>query len=476
MRTSNQPSGDRMKPRIVAIGVVSLCMSGWSLNKNQSVEFAQDLNRAASISVDAASHNPAGLAFLPSDGLYLNLGSQTILQTRTVKEPTPLLAAYGQPKYEGDIRTWVFPTLQAAYKLEDLAFFAHMGPLGGGGSGTFDDGLPQFDNMLLGFANGVVDQVKAGVEAQVGAGATSGTAPTFLYKRDLSFEGDEMILAASTGAAYKVLPTLSVAAAYRFSYARYAYKGSAKASQLDVGYAGSVGGSVVDATVTAMANHVIDSLWRDVSVDVVATGIAHGAIFGLDFQPTSAWNVGMRVEWNSELSIENDTKTLTAPDALLPYLAAYRDGAKTKITEPVVIAGGVSFRGIEDLTLQSSWIYGFAESVDRDGAEKDFHNSLMGGFGVRYRVLPTLELATGYSHDWTYYNDAARLEADGDLPSHYVGIGASLQATPRLKINTGAMLGLGKDRHGISKATGARQEMSSRLLDVGIGLEWTPEI
>ncbi|HQF56604.1 MAG TPA: hypothetical protein PK208_15905, partial [Fibrobacteria bacterium] len=256
-----------MKPRIVAIGVVSLCMSGWSLNKNQSVEFAQDLNRAASTSVDAASHNPAGLAFLPSDGLYLNLGSQTILQTRTVKEPTPLLAAYGQPKYEGDIRTWVFPTLQAAYKLEDLAFFAHMGPLGGGGSGTFDDGLPQFDNMILGFANGVVDQVKAGVEAQVGAGATSGTAPTFLYKRDLSFEGDEMILAASTGAAYKVLPTLSVAAAYRFSYARYAYKGSAKASQLDVGYAGSVGGSVVDATVTAMANHVIDSLWRDVSVD-----------------------------------------------------------------------------------------------------------------------------------------------------------------------------------------------------------------
>lgn len=476
MKTSNQPSGDRMKSRIVAIGVVSLCMSGWSLNKNQSVEFAQDLNRAASTSVDAASHNPAGLAFLPSDGLYLNLGSQTILQTRTVKEPTPLLAAYGRSEYEGDIRTWVFPTLQAAYKLDDLAFFAHLGPLGGGGSGSFDDGLPQFDNMLLGFANGVGEQVKAGVNAQAGAPVATGATPTFTYQRDLSFEGDEMILAASTGAAYKVFPTLSVAAAYRFSYARYAYKGSAKASRLDVAYAGGANGTV-DATVTAMTNHVIDSLWRDVDVDVVATGVAHGAILGLDFQPDPAWNLGMRVEWNGELAIENDTKTLSAPDALRSVLEKeYGDGVKTKITEPVVVAGGVSFRGIEDLTLQSSWIYGFAESVDRDGKEKDFHNSLMGGFGVRYRVLPTLELATGYSHDWTYYNDAARLEADGDLPSHYVGIGASLQATPRLKINTGVMLGLGKDRHGISKATGARQEMSSRLLDVGIGLEWSPEI
>lgn len=474
METSNQP-GDRMKSRIVAMGVVSLCMSGWSLNKNQSVEFAQDLNRAASTSVDAASHNPAGLAFLPSDGLYLNLGSQTILQTRTVKEPTSLLAAYGRPEYEGDIRTWVFPTLQAAYKLDKLAFFAHLGPQGGGGSGTFDDGLPQFDNMLLGFANGVGEQVKAGVNAQAGAPVATGATPTFTYQRELSFEGDEMILAASTGAAYKVLPTLSVAAAYRFSYARYAYKGSAKASRLDVAYAGGANGTV-DATVTAMANHIIDSLWKDVDVDVVATGVAHGVIAGMDFQPTSAWNFGMRVEWNSELSIENDTKTLSAPDALLPYLATYKDGVKTKITEPVVVAGGASFRGIENLTLQSSWIYGFAEDVDRDGKEKDFHNSLMGGFGVRYRVIPALELATGYSHDWTYYNDAARLEADGDLPSHYVSLGASLQATPRLKINTGLMLGLGVDRHGISKASGARQEMSSEMLNAGIGLEWSPEI
>lgn len=446
--------------------------SAWGLNKNQSVEFAQDLNRAASVSTDAASHNPAGLAFLPADGLYLNLGSQTVLQTRTIEEPTPLLAAYGPSEYQGDIRTWVFPTLQAAYRLDKLTFFAHLGPLGGGGSGEFDDGLPQFDNMLLGFANGVGEQVKAAV----GADATDGATPVFQYQRDLSFEGDEMILAASTGAAYKILPTLSVAGAYRFSYARYAYKGTARKSQLAVAYTGSAGGAVVDATVSAMANHVIDSLWKDVAVDVVATGVAHGAIFGMDFKPDETWNVGLRAEWNSELEIENDTKTLSAPDDLLPYLAGYADGAKTKITEPVVVAGGVSFKGISKLTLESSWIFGFAEEVDRDGLEKDFHNSLMGGFGLRYQLLPTVELATGYTHDWTYYNDAARLEADGDLPTHYISAGASVQATPRLKVNGGAMWGIGQDRHGISKASGALQKMSSEMISFGFGLEWSPAI
>lgn len=476
MEASNQPSGDRMKPRIVAIGVVSLCMSGWSLNKNQSVEFAQDLNRNASVSTDAASHNPAGLAFLPVDGLYLNVGSQTILQTRTVKEPTPLLTAYGRPEYKGDIHTWVFPTLQAAYRSGDLTLFAHAGPLGGGGTGEFKQGLPQFDNMILGFADNVSKQVKAGVDAQLPAGASTGAVPVLQYERDLSFEGDEMILGTSAGAAYKVLPTLSVAAAYRFSYANYAYKGSAKPSRLGVVYAGSAGGPAVDSILNVNTAGAFQAYWKDIAVDVVSTGVAHGAVLGLDFKPNDAWNVGLRFEWNSELEIENETKTLAAPEALLPYLAAYADGAKSKITEPMVVAGGVSFKGIKDLTLQSSWIYGFAESVDRDGLEKDFHNSLMGGFGVRYQVLPSLELATGYSHDWTYYDDKARLESDGDLPTHYVSAGVGVQATSRLKINGGVMWGIGEDSHGVSKATGAQQDMSSNLLNFGVGLEWSPEI
>ena len=463
--------------RIATTILVFAGASAWALNKNQSVEFAQDLNRNASVSTDAASHNPAGIAFLPTDGFYLNVGSQTILQTRTIQEPTPLLTAYGPSEYKGDIHTWVFPTLQAAYRLGDLTFFAHGGPLGGGGTGEFNDGLPQFDNMILGFASGVADQVKPLVDAQLPANASFGATRSFQYKRDLSFKGDEAILGASTGTAYKILPTLSIAAAYRFSYASYTYKGTAKKSQLGVTYSGSAGGPSVDSALNDNINGTIQALWKDVAVDVVETGTAHGAVLGLDFKPDDIWNVGLRFEWNGELQLENDTKTLTAPDALLPALKlAYGDGVKSKITEPMVIAGGVSFKGVQNLTLESSWIFGFAEDVDRDGLEKNFHNSLMGGLGARYQVIPTVELTAGYSHDWTYYNDAARLESDGDLPTHYLSAGVGVQAIPRLKVNVGAMWGIGQDRHGISKATGASQNLSSNLVNFGLGLEWTPAI
>jgi len=474
-----------MKIRFVAgvVGIFSAC--AWSLNKNQSVEFTQDLNRNASVGSDAVFHNPAGIAFLPANGLYLGFGSQTVLQTRTIEEPTPLLAAYGRSEYKGDIHTWVFPTLQAAYRMDDVTFFVHGGPMGGGGTGEFNQGLPKFDNMILGFASLVGETVKASVDSSYavgipGSNVTKGSASTFQYKRDLSFTGDEMTLGATIGGAYKVLPTLSVAGAYRFSYARNAYKGTAKVSQLGVTYQGSQGaspyvsGTAIDSTINAQANGAINALWKDVDVDVVATGVAHSIVLGADFKPDEIWNVGLRFEWNSEMKTENDTKTLTAPASLLPFLPQYADGAKIKITEPMVIAGGVSFKGIRDLTLESSWIFGFAEEVDRDNLERNFHNSLMGGLGLRYQVLPTVEVATGYSHDWTYYNDAARLETDGDLPTHYLTAGVGVQASPRLKIDGGVMVGLGQDRHGISIASNARQKMSSNLVTFGLGLEWSP--
>lgn len=466
-----------MRFRIVTGMVALFFVSAWSLNKNQSVEFSQDLNRNASLESDAAFHNPAGLSFLPVDGWYLGGGNQTILQRRVVKEPSPLLNAYGQPEYGGDIRSWVFPTIQAAYRSGNLTVFAHGGPLGGGGSGQFDQGLPQFDNMILGFASGIGEMAKAGVDANAPApNLTSGAVPVFKYKRDLSFTGDEMILGATAGAAYRVLPTLSVAAAYRFSYARNAYKGSAKVSELGVAYSGSAGGSAIDSAIDANANGAIQGLWKDVSVDVVATGVAHSVVLGADFKPSEIWNLGVRFEWNGELETENETKTLVAPDALVPYLAAYADGTRSKITEPMILAGGVSWKGVRNLTLESSWTFGFDEVVDRGGEEDDFHNSLFAGLGMRYQLLPSVEVSTGYAYDFAFRDDAARIETDFDLPTHFISAGVGVQASESLKLQGGLMVGLGQDAHGISKASLASQDMSSNLICIGIGVQWSPRV
>lgn len=471
-----------------------LCASAWSLNKNQSIEFSQDLNRNASTGSDAALHNPAGLAFLPVDGLYLGFGNQFIAQERTVTEANPMLESQGLSKYEGEIRAPLFPTLQAAYKTGDLTLYAHGGPLGGGGEGTYDQGIPKFDNMILGFASGVAAKVKATVDTGyqrniaaspggiAGIHVTDGGTTSLRYSRDLSFVGDEMTLGGTFGAAYKLLPNLSVSGAYRFSYARNSYKGTAKVSSLGVAVQGSQGatgvatGGYIDTLLTATTNHVLDSLWRDVEVDMVQTGIAHGAVLGLDFKPDEVWNLGIRFEWNGEMQVENDTRTMKAPDGLIPYLAPYADGAKSKITEPMILAGGVSWKGVKDLTLESSWTYGFDELVDHDGLEKDYHNSLFAGFGARYQVTERIEGAVGYAYDWAFKEDVARDEIDPDIPFHFVAVGCNVQATPRLQVNLGAMAGFGDDVKGKSVASGLSQTMSNRHLSFALGLEWSPAI
>lgn len=482
-----------MKPCIVAGLVGAMCLPAWSLNKNQSIEFVQDLNRNASTRADAAFHNPAGLAFLPGDGLHLNLGNQIVWQDPSITESTPLLEAYGEHSYDGKVRIWALPSFDVVWRKSDLSLYLHGAPLSGGGEAAYDQGLPMFDNMALSFANSVGtatrNAVDAGYEQQLAAGGfpgqhvTSGSNMALQYDRDLAFTGDVMTLAGTVGAVYKILPTLSASVGYRFAYARNAYKASAEASKLGVTFQGSSGlppagisGPSVDSTLDAAANHAIDSLWRDIDLDVQQSGTAHGIILGLDFQPNDVWNVGLRLEWNGEMELENTSSSIAAPDALRPYLASFEKGAKTKATEPVYVAGGIAFKPIPDLTLESSAIFGFAEIVDHDGREDFYHNSLFAGLGARYWFTKRVEGALGYGYDLAFKEDEARTEADADLAGHYVSTGLGFLATPRLRIDGGALIGIMQDGQAWSGASGAKQALTSRTLTFGLGINWSPNI
>ena len=83
------------------IGIAMLIVSiptfagGILTNTNQHVSFLRMLARGASIDIDGVYSNPAGLAFLPEDGLYLSLNGQSAYQTRNIK-------AFGYVRFNGD--------------------------------------------------------------------------------------------------------------------------------------------------------------------------------------------------------------------------------------------------------------------------------------------------------------------------------------------------------------------------------------
>ena len=76
------------------------------------------------------------------NGLHLSINNQSIFQTKTVNSKFPWL---NNGSYEGDVKAPVFPSVFAVYKKDQLAISVGLGPNGGGGSATFERGLPSFE-------------------------------------------------------------------------------------------------------------------------------------------------------------------------------------------------------------------------------------------------------------------------------------------------------------------------------------------
>ena len=139
------------------IGIAMLIVSiptfagGILTNTNQHVSFLRMLARGASIDIDGVYSNPAGLAFLPEDGLYLSLNGQSAYQTRNIKATFPLFIEDGNTRYyKGKASAPFIPSFQGAYKKGDWTVSGSFAVGGGGGKASFDDGLGMFDSMVMG--------------------------------------------------------------------------------------------------------------------------------------------------------------------------------------------------------------------------------------------------------------------------------------------------------------------------------------
>ena len=203
-----------MKKSVVLLCVMILLMSnafagGILTNTNQSAQFVRMLSRNASIELDAVYFNPAGLTQL-NNGFYFGLHNQSIFQTRTINSEFPLLH---NPEYKGETKVPVFPTAFAVYKIDNWAFSAGFGPNAGGGTATYDRGLPSFEKQI-------------GRIVPALSGLSSLGYPVTDYGVDISFEGSSVFWGIQGGATYKINKIISVYLGARYVPAVNTYNGS----------------------------------------------------------------------------------------------------------------------------------------------------------------------------------------------------------------------------------------------------------
>jgi|WetSurMetagenome_2_1015567.scaffolds.fasta_scaffold00015_90 long-chain fatty acid transport protein len=203
----------------------SLFAGGLVTNTNQSAAWVRMMARNASLEVDAAYYNPAGLMKL-ENGFHVSLSNQTIFQTRTITSTHPYLnnMVDGVRTYEGSVSAPIFPSVYAVYKMDKFAFSIGFMPIGGGGGATYEDGLPSFERSISNLVPSLAAQGAQG------------------YNMDVFFEGSSTFLGYQGAVSYKINDIISVAVGARYVTAKNKYTGHLNDVQLNMG------GSWIDAS------------------------------------------------------------------------------------------------------------------------------------------------------------------------------------------------------------------------------------
>ena len=139
-----------MMRKLIISAVIALCSApvlagGLMTNTNYHIAFDRMFARGASMEIDAAYSNPAGLAW-GHEGFQLSLNFQKPWQHRDIETSIPnFLGSSFEKKYNGVASAPIVPALFASYKKDRWVLSTMIGIVGSGGFVKYDDGVPMFE-------------------------------------------------------------------------------------------------------------------------------------------------------------------------------------------------------------------------------------------------------------------------------------------------------------------------------------------
>ena len=409
------------------LGGVMLAMAttatagGILTNTNQSIDFLRNPARDAAIGLDGVYSNPAGVVFMP-EGLHVAFNWQYAHQTRTIQSENPVFALgrknHGQAikTFEGVADAPIIPSLQAAYNKGNWSVQFNFSVPGGGGKCEFADGLGSFESVV----GGIAHQLQP-------LGATG-------YDMDGYMQGRQYYFGFQLGAAYKILPDLSVYGGLRLLYGTATYK--AKISNIMVNTAGgyvdfgsflqgattTVDGGIsqvqagiaqyqaagIDAPAELQAQlaqlegtrrslNALQKYSQGVNLLCNQTGVGVAPVIGVDYR-VGPFNFAMKYEAKTQIHMENESTVNEASE--IPAVNKFRDAEKVDEDSPAQLA-----------------------------------------LGAMWNITDDVRLNLGYHHFYDtnahWYNDTQKL-LDGGT-NEYLG-GAEWDVTDRLTISAGAQI------------------------------------
>lgn len=399
---------------------------GLLTNTNQHAAFLRMLSRGATIEIDGALSNPAGLAFLPNDGFHMGLSIQSAFQTRNIDAsfmtysglnlsnpaaPVPTVSDQPYSKYyKGKAAAPVIPSVFAAYKKGDWTISGFFGITGGGGKASFDDGLPMFESLAMaGIFQSSVEKYKE----------TQGQSPIVtpnMFDINSAMDGKQYIYSLQLGLSYKVNDWLSVFAGGRMNYFTGGYEG-----YLDAKLKENYGGKNL----------------MNLALDCDQTGWGLTPVIGVDAK-FGKFNIGAKYEFKTNLNIENNTKKNTDENGAL---AAFKHGVNTPNDIPSMLSVAAAYEILP--VLRASVEYHFYDDKKAgmaDGKQKYLtkgtNEYLM---GIEWDVIKRLTLSCGGQITDYGLSDNFQSDTSFSCDSYTLGVGAKVVLSERANLNVGYM-------------------------------------
>jgi long-chain fatty acid transport protein len=394
---------------------INLYAGGLLTNTNQNVAFLRNPAREASIEIDAAYTNPAGLAFLKKDGFFLSLNNQSAFQTRTITADFAPFAGFGGnsvKEFEGKTTAWAIPNLQAAYKTGDWAFSLNGGAVGGGGTLDFSQGLPSFESTVA-----IVPAVLNGMAPTHGFGN---------YSLESQMKGTAITYGVQLGVSYAFLDHLSAYAGVRYNYVDNGYKGYLRNIQL------SMGGNMVPASsITAISSFSsLAPLLSEKELDCKQTGSGIAPIIGLNYH-FNKLNVGAKYEFKADITLKNKTTTNTTG------IASYDEGVETPYDIPALFTVGAQYDFIPNATISVGYHHFFDSDAKMVDNKQKFINGGVNEYlaGIEYRINRLFLVSCGTQFTRQGVTDDYQSDLNFSINSYSFGLGGAINLTENIRVN-----------------------------------------
>ncbi len=489
-------------------------------NTNQSASFIRKPVQDAVLDATGTYYNPAGLAFL-ADGFHFSLSNQTISQTRTINSTFPGMA---RTEFEGGVSAPLFPSVYAVYKSGNFAYSFGFNPIGGGGSATFDNGLPSFEQQV----------------AVLPPLLTSAGIETSQYSMNAAFDGSSLNWGIQFNASYAINEMIAVSAGVRYVIANNSYTGHLRDVMINPmhplnaeGAGNMIAAPVFFSTLSAAASGASQSIQpiidgggsdytlpqlvnfgfltqeeadmlagglgpayssdmtaaqvqtaynqnatlmsgyaqatSDMELDATQSGSGIVPVIGINLKFSDDFNMAIKYEHKASITLTNST---TVDD-----VGMYPDGEEMAADMPAMLAVGASYKALPQLRLSGGFHYYFDKSADYGKAlpNEDIidNNFWEAAFGLEYAVTENFLLSAGYLRTQTGVNDKYHSDLSHSLSTNSIGAGLKYMVNPNMGINLGVMNTMYESYTKSFGATGFNYDESyeRKALTFAIGLD-----